>query len=130
MYCVSRISAALSMISALVVTAAAVGLSGCASPKPPAASHPSSAAPSAATGDTASAAGLGPASRTTCGDFKNMDNDAEKEVVTNVLAENPGSKFDASPNVALGTAKLVCLSSSRATVPIAIAIGVVNHPHN
>lgn len=115
----------------LVIATAAVGLAGCSSsPKPTAAGHPSSVAPSAAAGNAAATAGLGPASRTTCGDFKNMDNDAEQEVVAKVLVENPGSKFDASPNVALGTAKLVCLSSSRATVPIAIAIGVVSQPHS
>jgi hypothetical protein len=80
---------------------------------------------SAAAGSaTPGAAPAPPSARTTCGEFKSMDTESEKTVVAKVLEENPGSKFEGSPNVALGTAKLVCLSSSRADTPVAVAIGV------
>ncbi|RDI42390.1 hypothetical protein [Nocardia mexicana] len=67
---------------------------------------------------------LGPASQTTCGEFKNLDTDGEKSLMESLLAENPGSKFEGSPNVALGTAKLVCLAESQADKPVAVAIGI------
>jgi hypothetical protein len=67
---------------------------------------------------------LGPASQTPCREFKNMGTDDEKALMDKVLAENPGSKLDGSPNVALGTAKLVCLMSSQADTPVAVAIGI------
>ncbi|MCM6777420.1 hypothetical protein NDR87_28425 [Nocardia sp. CDC159] len=67
---------------------------------------------------------LGPASRTTCNEFKTLDTDAEKSLIEKVLAENPGSKLDGNPNLALGTAKLVCLAASQADKPVAVAIGI------
>ncbi|MCC3317639.1 hypothetical protein [Nocardia africana] len=69
--------------------------------------------------------GLGPASQTTCDEFRKLDIEGEKSLMDRILAENPGSKFDGSPNVALGTAKLVCLSKSEAGKPVAVAIGIV-----
>ena len=77
------------------------------------------AVPSASAGST-----LGPASQTLCSTFRNMDIDTEKTVMEKVLAENPGSKFQGSPNVALGTAKLVCLAHSVQNEPLAVAIGI------
>jgi hypothetical protein len=68
---------------------------------------------------------LGPASQTTCADFKTLDSTAEKAVIEQILAENPDSSFAGSPNVALGTAKLVCLASSSADTPVAVAAGIV-----
>ncbi|WP_063001098.1 hypothetical protein [Nocardia mikamii] len=68
--------------------------------------------------------GLGPASATTCDEFRKLDIEGEKSLMDRILAENPGSKFDGSPNVALGTAKLVCLSKSEADKPVAVAIGI------
>ncbi|MFF3574648.1 MULTISPECIES: hypothetical protein [Nocardia] len=53
-----------------------------------------------------------------------MSIEDETSLVKKVLAENPGSKLDGSPNVALGTARLVCLASSEQNKPIAVAIGV------
>ncbi|WP_063711931.1 hypothetical protein [Nocardia sp. BMG111209] len=86
---------------------------------------PAAAGTSAAASTTPVAGGtLGPASRTPCSQFKALDVDAEKTLMNQVLAENPGSKFEGSPNVALGTAKLVCLSASRADTPVAVAIGI------
>ncbi|WP_460697469.1 hypothetical protein [Nocardia thraciensis] len=67
---------------------------------------------------------LGPASQTTCGEFKTLDTEGEKSLMDSLLAENPGSKFEGSPNVALGTAKLVCLAESQADKPVAVAIGM------
>ncbi|MBY8863690.1 hypothetical protein K7711_44995 [Nocardia sp. CA2R105] len=91
----------------------------------------SAAAPSSAATSSAAAASsapvnskLGTASRTTCATFKSMSIEDETSLVKKVLAENPGSKLDGSPNVALGTARLVCLASSEQNKPIAVAIGV------
>ncbi|MBF6329168.1 hypothetical protein IU452_11625 [Nocardia transvalensis] len=67
---------------------------------------------------------LGPASQTTCAEFRKMDTDGEKALIEKILAENPGSKLDGNPSIALGTAKLVCLASSQADNPVAVAIGV------
>ncbi|RDI59741.1 hypothetical protein [Nocardia pseudobrasiliensis] len=67
---------------------------------------------------------LGPASSTTCSTFKTLGADGEKTLIEKVLAENPGSKLDGNPNLALGTAKLVCLASSQADKPVAVAIGI------
>ncbi|MFI9506688.1 hypothetical protein [Nocardia sp. NPDC052566] len=69
-------------------------------------------------------AAAGAASKTTCAEFKKLDSAAEKTLIEQILAENPGSPFDGSPNVALGTAKLVCLSSSVADTPVAVAAGI------
>ncbi|WP_345494493.1 hypothetical protein [Nocardia callitridis] len=68
---------------------------------------------------------LGPASQTTCAEFKQLQGEAEKARIEEILAENPGSPFEGSPNVALGTAKLVCLSASQADTPVAKAAGIV-----
>ncbi|WP_330233378.1 hypothetical protein OHA40_13465 [Nocardia sp. NBC_00508] len=68
---------------------------------------------------------LGPASSTTCGEFKKLDTDGEKALIEQILAENPGGPFEGSPNVALGTAKLVCLSPSVADSSVAVAAGIV-----
>ncbi|MFR9750665.1 hypothetical protein ACL02S_06470 [Nocardia sp. 004] len=68
---------------------------------------------------------LGTASSTTCGKFKELDTDDERALIEQILAENPGNPLEGSPNVALGTAKLVCLSSSVNDTPVAIATGIV-----
>ncbi|MEV6319886.1 hypothetical protein AB0M45_01640 [Nocardia sp. NPDC051787] len=68
---------------------------------------------------------LGPASSTTCGEFKKLDTEGEKALIEQILAENPGGPFEGSPNVALGTAKLVCLSPSVANTSVAVAAGIV-----
>ncbi|MET8774223.1 hypothetical protein AB0H49_23810 [Nocardia sp. NPDC050713] len=78
-----------------------------------------------ATTESADTSGLGPASRTTCGEFKELDGEAEKRVIEQILAENPESSFAGSPNVALGTAKLVCLSPSNADKPVAVAARII-----
>ncbi|MGV9612664.1 hypothetical protein [Nocardia xishanensis] len=80
---------------------------------------------SAATTTQADTSGLGPASRTTCGEFKGLDSDAEKRVIEEILAENPDSEFAGSPNVALGTAKLVCLSPGNVDKPVAVAARII-----
>ncbi|WP_227979424.1 hypothetical protein [Nocardia spumae] len=64
------------------------------------------------------------ASQTTCGEFRKLDVEGEKSLMERILAENPGSKFEGSPNVALGTAKLVCLAKSEADKPVPVAIGI------
>jgi hypothetical protein len=67
----------------------------------------------------------GPASQTTCGQFKALDSTAEKSAIEQMLAENPDSPFAGSPNVALGTAKLVCLAPSYADTTVVVAAGIV-----
>ncbi|WP_431971221.1 hypothetical protein [Nocardia sp. bgisy134] len=89
------------------------------------ASAPTTAGSAAAATTQADTSGLGPASRTTCGEFKGLDSDAEKRVIEEILAENPDSEFAGSPNVALGTAKLVCLSPSNADKPVAVAARII-----
>ncbi|MBO0856717.1 MAG: hypothetical protein J2P18_23455, partial [Nocardia sp.] len=65
-----------------------------------------------------------PASQITCDQFRQMNADSEKSLMQRLIKENPGSKFDGSPNVALGTAKLVCLSKSEANKTVAAAVGI------
>ncbi|UGT40887.1 hypothetical protein LTV02_33750 [Nocardia yamanashiensis] len=62
--------------------------------------------------------------KTTCGEFRDLDEATEKAVITQILNANPGSALDGSPNVALGTAKLACLSAGYANTPVAVAIRV------
>ncbi|MEU0542367.1 hypothetical protein [Nocardia sp. NPDC005978] len=61
--------------------------------------------------------------QTTCGEFRELDGDTEIQVIQQVLAANPGSKFAGSPNVALSTAKLVCGEANSAGAVMADAIG-------
>lgn len=74
----------------------------------------SSAAP------TAAATGA----KITCGQFKELDTEGEKQAIEQILAANPGSPFEGSPNVALGTAKLVCLAPGNADKTVAEAAGI------
>lgn len=62
--------------------------------------------------------------QTTCGDFRNLSEDAEQQVIQQVLAANPGSFLDGNPHSALSTAKLACLSGSYTDTPVAVAIRV------
>ncbi|MFE2995965.1 hypothetical protein ACFXG4_13230 [Nocardia sp. NPDC059246] len=84
--------------------------------------EPPAEAPTSATAAKKTAAPAG--AQTTCGDFRDLTEDAEKQVIDQVLAANPGSFLDGSPNVALGTAKLACLASTYANTPVAVAIRV------
>ncbi|NKY87109.1 hypothetical protein [Nocardia veterana] len=92
----------------------------------PPTSAAASSAPAEAPSPTAQPnnSSLGKASQTTCGEFRKLDIEGEKSLMDRILAENPGSKFEGSPNVALGTAKLVCLAKSEADKPVAVAIGI------
>ncbi|MEU8900769.1 hypothetical protein [Nocardia sp. NPDC048505] len=89
------------------------------------ASSPTSTASAAASTSAVDTSKLGTASRTSCGDFKALDANAQKSLIEEILAENPESTFAGSPNVALGTAKLVCLAGSNASKPVAIAANIV-----
>ncbi|UGT64767.1 hypothetical protein [Nocardia asteroides] len=93
---------------------------------------PSSAAPSSATAapgeapsTTPAAAPSGSGADITCAEFRKLDTEQEKAVIELILAANPDSPFTGSPNVALGTAKLVCLAPSVADEPVATAAGLV-----
>lgn len=63
--------------------------------------------------------------QTTCAEFKTLDTEAEKAVVEAILAEHPDSQYAGSPNVALGTAKLVCLAEANANKTVAEAAGLL-----
>ncbi|MRH91975.1 hypothetical protein GFY24_31825 [Nocardia sp. SYP-A9097] len=85
--------------------------------------EPPAGAPATTTAAAAKKTTAPNGAQTTCGEFKDLDGDTEKQVIQQVLSANPGSKFDGSPNVALGTAKLVCLAQTYAGTPVANAIG-------
>ncbi|WP_405160268.1 hypothetical protein OG203_28040 [Nocardia sp. NBC_01499] len=93
-------------------------------PAPAAASSTGTQA-SAPTADQPSTPATSDPSKATCGEFKKLDTDAEKALIEQILAAHPDSSFAGSPNVALGTAKLVCLSGSVADTPVAVAAGIV-----
>lgn len=90
-----------------------------------AASSATAAPGSAASTTTPAAAPGGTGADITCAEFRKLDTEQEKAVIELILAENPDSPFAGSPNVALGTAKLVCLSPSVADEPVATAAGLV-----
>ncbi|WP_069160752.1 hypothetical protein [Nocardia altamirensis] len=94
-----------------------------------AAAKPSTSAAASSTGtppaSKSDTGASGAASKTTCAEFKTLDTNAEKALIEQILAENPDSKFAGSPNVALGTAKLVCLSGSAANTSVAVAVGIL-----
>ncbi|NNH75572.1 hypothetical protein HLB23_37955 [Nocardia uniformis] len=62
--------------------------------------------------------------QTTCGEFRDLTDDTQKQVIDQVLTANPGSELEGSPNVALGTAKLACLAQTYTDTPVAVAIRV------
>ncbi|MVU80272.1 hypothetical protein GPX89_23870 [Nocardia sp. ET3-3] len=84
--------------------------------------QPPADAPTSATAAKKTSAPAG--AQTTCSDFRDLTEDAEKQVIDQVLAANPGSFLAGSPNVALGTAKLACLATTYANTPVAVAIRV------
>ncbi|WP_040799157.1 hypothetical protein [Nocardia higoensis] len=63
--------------------------------------------------------------QTTCAEFKTLDTEAEQAVVEAILTEHPDSQYAGSPNVALGTAKLVCLAEANADKTVAEAAGLL-----
>lgn len=63
--------------------------------------------------------------QTTCNQFEALDDNAQIALIEQILAENPESSFAGSPNVALGTAKLVCNSESAAEEPVAVAAEIL-----
>ncbi|MFE3024915.1 hypothetical protein [Nocardia tengchongensis] len=80
------------------------------------------AAPTAATVVKKTSAPNG--AQTTCADFRDLTEDAEQQVIQQVLAAHPGSFLDGSPAAALSTAKLACLAGTYANTPVAVAIRV------
>lgn len=84
--------------------------------------EPPSGAPAADTAPKRTTAPDG--ANTTCGDFRQLDESTERAVIDQVLAAHPGSILEGNPNAALGTAKLVCLSTSYVDTPVAVAIRV------
>ncbi|APE37511.1 hypothetical protein BOX37_30305 [Nocardia mangyaensis] len=84
----------------------------------------SSAIATAATATAAPTTAAAAGSAITCTEFRALDSDGEKRAIEQILADNPGSQFEGSPNVALGTAKLVCLAPGYADRTVAEAIGI------
>ncbi len=122
-------------ISLVVLAAGAVclTLAGCGSDESADASGlrkgtPSSSASASATTTkpTASAtqAPTAASADITCAQFKTLDSEGEKKAIDEILAANPGGPFEGSPNVALGTAKLVCLAPGNADKTVAEAAGI------
>ncbi|MFD6389217.1 hypothetical protein ACWF9G_05015 [Nocardia sp. NPDC055029] len=74
--------------------------------------------PASATGAPAAGAAV------TCAQFNELDSDGEKQAIEQILAAHPGGPFEGSPNVALGTAKLVCLAPGNADKTVAEAAGI------
>ncbi|MFD3743939.1 hypothetical protein [Nocardia sp. NPDC058633] len=83
---------------------------------------PSSSAP--ATTSSAAPTSAAVSADITCAQFKSLDSDGEKKAIDEILAENPGSPFEGSPNVALSTVKLVCLVPANGDKPVADAAGI------
>ncbi|MEC3920384.1 hypothetical protein [Nocardia sp. CDC160] len=84
--------------------------------------QPPADAPTSATVAKKTSAPAG--AQTTCGDFRDLTDDAEKQVIDQILAAHPGSFLEGNANMALGTAKLACLASTYANMPVAVAIRV------
>lgn len=64
-------------------------------------------------------------SDTTCGQFAELDEPQQQQLIGQILAENPDSAFVGNPNAALGTAKLVCNSQKLADQKVAVVAGIV-----
>ncbi|MCX0270700.1 hypothetical protein NLM24_08275 [Nocardia zapadnayensis] len=64
-------------------------------------------------------------SDTTCGQFAQLDEPQQEQLIGQILAENPDSAFVGNPNAALGTAKLVCNSQKLADQKVAVVAGIV-----
>ncbi|GGL28507.1 hypothetical protein [Nocardia jinanensis] len=64
-------------------------------------------------------------SDTTCGQFKELDEPQQQQLIGQILADNPDSAFVGNPNAALGTAKLVCNSEKLADQRVAVVAGIV-----
>ncbi|WP_188828994.1 hypothetical protein [Nocardia camponoti] len=73
---------------------------------------------------TTSAAPATPSATITCREFKTLDEAGQKLAIEAILAANPGGAFDGSPNMALSTAKLICLVPGNADKPVASAAGM------
>ncbi|MEU1954585.1 hypothetical protein AB0H60_17495 [Nocardia rhamnosiphila] len=94
---------------------------------PGAAQPPAQSPETTATADDS--AGDAPAadrpSDTTCGQFAQLDEPQQQQLIGQILAENPDSAFVGNPNAALGTAKLVCNSQKLADQKVAVVAGII-----
>ncbi|RJO76666.1 hypothetical protein D5S18_10345 [Nocardia panacis] len=114
------------LVTVLAAGALAAALAGCGKSTDNSTDANGLRTPGASSGSASTPkAGSAAASKITCGEFKSMNEAAEKSVIEQILAEHPDSSFAGSPNVALGTAKLVCLSASAADTPVAVAAKIV-----
>ncbi|MFD4427772.1 hypothetical protein [Nocardia sp. NPDC058497] len=85
---------------------------------------PTSSASASATTPAATTAAPAAGATVTCAQFNELDGDGEKQAIEQILAAHPGGPFEGSPNVALGTAKLVCLAPGNADKTVAEAAGM------
>lgn len=90
--------------------------------QPPAQSPETTATADDSAGDAPAA---DPPSDTTCGQFAQLDEPQQQQLIGQILAENPDSAFVGNPNAALGTAKLVCNSQKLADQKVAVVAGIV-----
>lgn len=100
---------------------------GAESPAPGAEQSPAQSPETTATEDDSSgdAPVSGRPSDTTCGQFAQLDEPQQQQLIGQILAENPDSAFVSNPNAALGTAKLVCNSEKLADQKVAVVAGIV-----
>jgi outer membrane murein-binding lipoprotein Lpp len=91
--------------------------------------EPTPAQPPETTATEDDSAGDAPVSNrpsdTTCGQFAQLDEPQQQQLIAQILAENPDSAFVGNPNAALGTAKLVCNSQKLADQKVAVVAGIV-----
>ncbi len=126
----NRISLVVLAAGALCLTVAGCGsddaadASGLRKGTPTSSASASVTATTKAGAPTTSASAAPAAAEITCGQFKELDTEGEKQAIEQILAANPGSPFEGSPNVALGTAKLVCLAPGNADKTVAEAAGI------
>ncbi|WP_083873030.1 hypothetical protein [Nocardia testacea] len=100
---------------------------GAETPAPGAEQSPAQSPETTATEDDSSgdAPVSGRPSDTTCGQFAQLDEPQQQQLIGQILAENPDSAFVSNPNAALGTAKLVCNSEKLADQKVAVVAGIV-----
>ena len=65
-------------------------------------------------------------SDTTCGEFAELNEAGQQQLIDRILADHPDSTFTGNPSAALGTAKLVCNASDLADQKVAVVSGILD----
>ncbi|MGY0501972.1 hypothetical protein ACWZHB_26090 [Nocardia sp. FBN12] len=120
----NRISLAVLAAGALILTVVGCGSDDAADASGLRKGTPTSSTSAPATTTAAASTSTPTSADITCAQFKTLDADGEKKAIEQILAAHPGGPFEGSPNVALSTAKLVCLVPSNGDKPVADAGGM------